>query len=220
MQTNSLLTLLAAGLLMAAPAHAQWYLGAGIGATDARLNEGAQSAQQLAANGFSGVGTSLDKRDTGGRVYGGYQIRPWLAVELGYADLGKYRIASNAVAGAAGAGTLDTDLKISGAEVSVVGRYPLNEQLSLFGRVGAFAAEAESTVASSGTIVLLQDSGVRYKKRETVATFGLGGEYRIAPKVWLRGDWSRFEKVKTFDVLGAERDTSVDLYTVGIVYKF
>ena len=207
-------------LAAAAPAQAQWYAGAGIGATDARLDEGAQSAQQLSANGFSGAQTSLDKRDTGGRIYGGYRFHPNLAVEVGYADLGRFRVQSRANSGSLGAGELVNDTKIRGADISIVGRYRLNDKFSFLGRVGAFAAETESNASSDGSIVLFRDSSARYQQHKTVATVGLGGEYQLAAKVSLRGEWSRIEKAKTRDVLGFERDTSVNLYTIGVTYRF
>lgn len=207
-------------LLNAAPAQAQWYAGAGIGATDARLEEGAQSASQLAARGFSGAVSSRDKRDTGGRLFGGYRVMPGLAIELGYTDLGKFGLSSRANSGQLGAGELTNEIKITGADLSVVGRWPINDKLSLLGRAGAFAAESESNAASAGTIVLLRDNGARYKDRETVATFGFGAEYRLAPKMSLRGEWSRYEKIKTIDVIGAQQETSVNLYTVGVTIDF
>src|SRR5947199_5705699 len=66
-------------------------------------------------------GLATDRSSTGGKVYGGYEFTPNVAVEAGYADVGK---ASSAAA----------DVKGRGVFVDAVGKVPLMDNLSAFGR--------------------------------------------------------------------------------------
>jgi OOP family OmpA-OmpF porin len=202
------------------PARAQWTLGATVGSSDVRLDEGANAAARFTAAGFTSAATATDKRDTAGRVFGGYQITPWLSVELGYADLGTYRLQTTASAGSAGVGTLTNDIAIKGAEAALVGRWMASEQFAVLARVGAFDGEAKSSVRSDGSVVLLGADTAAYRERETVAVFGLGAEYRLSKHIWLRADWSHYDKVGSIDALGTSRKSNIDLYSIGVVARF
>jgi OOP family OmpA-OmpF porin len=206
--------------LTSIPAQAQWYAGATIGSSDARLDEGANAAFRFTAAGFSSAASSTDKRDTAGRVFGGYQIKPWLGVELGYTDLGNYSLQTNASAGSAGVGSLTNEIKIKGAEAAVVGRWSASEQLAVLARVGAFDGDAKSFVQSSGSVSLLRGDTANYRERETIAVFGLGAEYRLTKRVWLRADWSHYDRINTIDALGVSRESNIDLYSIGVVARF
>lgn len=216
MQQRVLISALTLALFWAAPSHAQWYVGAGIGESAARLDAGVQSASRFTAQGFASAQTGLDKRDTAGRVYGGYQFLPHFAVEAGFADLGQFGIHTTTVGGT---GSLNNDLKVSAADLSIVGSLRRNNW-TLFGRVGGAASEVKSSVSAAGAIALFGSDSASHKKYSTKFTYGVGAEYWIAEKVSIRGEWSRYEKVKMIDAVGAERSTSVDLYTLGAVYHF
>ncbi len=221
MQKKYLLFTLVAAMFLATPVHAQWYVGAGVGQSDAKLSEGVQAASQLTAAGFSNAQTSLDKRDSAFRVYGGYKFLNYFAAELGYTDLGTFAIRSTAVSAGVGPGSLTNETRIRGDDLSVLGSWPLGNAFSVFGRVGVFAAEAETSVSTSGAIVRVgSTSTTDSKKRGTQATYGLGAVYQLTPAITVRGEWSRFEKVKTLDVLGGSSDSSINLYTLGLAYHF
>jgi OOP family OmpA-OmpF porin len=116
-------------------------------------------------------GLSTDRSSTGGKVYGGYEITPNVAVELGYADVGK---ASSAAA----------DVKGHGVFVDAVGKVPLMDNLSALGRIGAFNGHAKSNNGPS-------DSGTDVK-------VGLGLQYDLNKQASIRGEWERY-RFKAFD---------------------
>ncbi len=225
MKRTTVLSFFVAGLIVAAPAHAQWYAGASVGGTDAKLFSDAQDPGYFLARGFTNAKLQFDKRDTGYRAFAGYDLGGYdflknFAIELGHVDLGKINIRTDAMSNAGGAGSIINDTKIKGDDLSIVARHLNVGDVTIFARLGVFVSEAKSTVSSSGSVALLGNDNVSYKKHSTKATYGLGAEYPIAPKLFVRGEWSRFDKFKTADVLGAEREASINLYTLGVTYRF
>lgn len=65
-----------------------WYIGASMGQTKADVDEGAFNAVYV-AGGFTTASTTSDEKDTGWKVFGGYQLSKNWAVEGAYVDLGK-----------------------------------------------------------------------------------------------------------------------------------
>ena len=77
------------GLSAAAPSYAQWYVGGSIGKSDIKFNNAAQSDQFLDL-GFTNPSTVSNTKDTGYRLFGGYQLHKYIAVEAAYVDLGRF----------------------------------------------------------------------------------------------------------------------------------
>ena len=75
------------GLSAAAPSFAQWYVGGSIGKSDIKFNNAAQSDQFLDL-GFTNPTTVSNTKDTGYRLFGGYQLHKYITVEGAYVDLG------------------------------------------------------------------------------------------------------------------------------------
>lgn len=119
-------------------------------------------------------GLSTDRSSTGGKLYGGYGITPNIAVEAGYADLGKAESAAGSVRG-------------HGVFVDLVGTVPISESFSALGRVGAFNGRSSVSGGSS-------ESG-------TNAKLGLGLQYDINKQASVRGEWERY-KFKAFGERG------------------
>jgi OOP family OmpA-OmpF porin len=119
-------------------------------------------------------GLSTDRSATGGKLYGGYGFTPNLAVEAGYADVGKAESAAGSVRG-------------KGVFVDLVGTVPIAENFSAIGRVGAFNGRASVTGGSS--------------ESSTNAKFGLGVQYDFNKQTALRGEWERY-KFKAFGERG------------------
>jgi OOP family OmpA-OmpF porin len=132
------------------------------------------------------VNTSESSNSFG--ISGGYTINPNFAVEVGYTDLGD--VASGVI-------------KFSALEISAVGSYPINEQFSLFGKLGmANTTEKLSALSLEG--------------KRTAATYGLGGQYNVSPTIGVRLGWEHygFGDGTTFN----EGDSS--LVSLGGVFKF
>jgi OOP family OmpA-OmpF porin len=128
-------------------------------------------------------GLSTDRSSTGGKLYGGYEFTPNVAVEAGYADVGK----AKSTAG---------DVKGRGIFVDAVGKVPLTDSLSALGRVGAFNGRARTSGGSS-------QSGTNLK-------YGLGLQFDLNKQAAIRGEWERY-RFKAFDTKADADMVSVGL---------
>lgn len=95
-------------------------------------------------------------------VFGGYSFNPNVAVELGYTDMG------TAAAGL---------IKFTSWDVSAVGTFPINEQFSIYGKLG-MASTKEEALGLSGT--------------RSAATYGLGGLFNATPNIGVRLGWEHY----------------------------
>ncbi|NOX91657.1 MAG: outer membrane beta-barrel protein [Gammaproteobacteria bacterium] len=105
----------------------------------------------------------------GWKIFGGYELNEILAVEGGYVSFGEMDGPTEFGA--------TTVFEVTGFEVAAVGNYPINSQLSVFGKVGLLAWDAELSNPNIGSI---SDTG-------TDVFFGLGGQYEISGNLAVRG---------------------------------
>lgn len=170
------------------------YGGASVGqATDSTCNAVSDQANALLGN--------VDcPSPTAWKVFAGYNVAPNVAVEGSYVDFGKADsdftirggIPGNAVANPASVQT-----KASGFGVSGVANAPLNEQMSLFGKAGIIAWEAEDNV----TVKNVTLPGTTYKQEVTTKSktdgvdlsLGAGAAYKINDNWGVRGEVEHFE---------------------------
>ena len=192
-------TIYAAALLVAAwvsgAAHAQgwmrssqelgFYAGAGIGRAD--VDDFCSDARTL------GLG-SCDDKDQTWKLFAGYRFHPNVAVELGYADLGKFR-ASGTLAGLATTARAD----VKAFELLAVAMFPVWRGLSLYGKAGVARWDIEAR--ATGALVGNDDKGTDF-------TFGFGAQYDFTPNIGARLEWQRY--------------TDIDVNTIGVslLYMF
>lgn len=167
------------------------YLGAGVGASESDIDTG-------------GLTGSVDKSDTGWKVFGGYQFSRNFAVEAGYYDLGKVTF-NGTVGGTAVSGNFDS----TAVGLSLVGILPVFDSFSLLGRVGVAYSEQDGSLTVGAATASAKDD-------LTKLTYGLGLRYDFGRNVMVRAQWERF-RVGGSNV-GGEED--VDLYTVDLGYRF
>ena len=200
----------AASALTAQAALAQdsaWYSGANVGRTSATVDN-ARITRGLASAGLATTSISDRDRDTGFKIYGGYQLSPNFALEGGYFDLGKFGFTANTNP----AGTLNGDIRLRGLNVDVVGTLPLSERFSLLGRVGANYAQTRGTFSGTGAIGLTNPNP---SKRDTNYKIGVGLQYAFTESLSMRGELERY---RINDAVGNKGH--VDMVSVGLVYKF
>jgi OOP family OmpA-OmpF porin len=149
-------TLIVASALIGIGAQAQslsgLYVGGSLG--DARMS------------GSNIGGLNYDKSEIGGKVHLGYSFTPNIALELGYANLGKHD-------GSIG------NVKEDGYFLDAVGTYPLFNNFSAIGRVGVFNGKVDSSTYGSD--------------RATNVKFGAGVQYTVTQNIAIRGEWERYK---------------------------
>src|SRR5262249_53879477 len=142
-------------------------------------------------------GLDCDKNDTSFRGFVGYQFTKNIAVEGGYADLGKLKVSGFGISG---------DVAATAWDLSGVFSWPI-EQFGVFGRVGIANTEAKPGGAFSG-------AGSQSK---TDLTYGLGGSYDFNKNLGLRLEWQRY-KADSGSSLGGEGD--IDNFSLGVLWRF
>ncbi len=156
-----------------------------------------QSTAKDACNDLAGTGISCDDSDTAFKIFGGYQINRNFAAELGYADLGK------AKAEALG---LTEEVKSTAWDLSLIGSYPINEQFSVFGRLGFYMADVKDDT----------NFGFSASNSNSDLTYGLGARYEVTQNLGLRAEWQRYSQVGGGDI----GKSDIDVLGVTALWKF
>ena len=208
------LSLAGIGTLMAvsaAPAAAQegsyYYGGLSVGRSQARIDEERINASLLAA-GLTTTGMSRDERDTGFKLFGGYQFNRNFAVEAGYFNLGKFGFTSTTTP----AGTLNGEIRLQGLNLDLVGTLPLTENLSAIGRIGAQAANARDRFSGTGAVAVLNANP---RKTEVNYKFGAGLQYAFNPSLLMRAEAERY---RVNDAVG--NHGGVNLFSISLIIPF
>lgn len=199
-----------AGLALATGARAAddtgWYGSLNLGRSHLGLSgndlDGRNAAQGVTSS------TTLDSRDSAWSLNAGYRFNRNFALEAGYVDLGSYRFTGNTSAPAAG--SLDGRYKAHGYSLVAVGIVPLQSGFSLYGKAGLFLARTELSASSSATALGGADSS------RGTGTIGAGLSYDFTRNVFGRAEWNRYARIGDDNTGRA----SVDLYTVGVGYRF
>lgn len=125
----------------------------------------------------AGPGVSADDSDVGFKVYGGYDVAPNIAVEVGYATFGKAK-------GTVGA--LSEEIKVSAFSVVGAFRFPIAADFTGVARLGLASVSGKYS----------NNFGTKSTSKSAVKLYsGLGLEYDIAKDVKLVG---------AFDLTSAE----------------
>ena len=127
-----------------------------------------------------GAGVSKDDSDVGFKVYGGYEVAPNIAVEVGYATFGKAK-------GTLGA--LNEEIKASAFSVVGAFRFPIAAEFTGVGRLGLASVSGKYSTNTPG---------VKNTSKSAIKLYsGLGLEYDIAKDIKLVG---------AFDLTSAEAE--------------
>lgn len=162
------------------------YVGAGVASAD----------HDFKLSGATNVDTEGYKAS--GKLFGGYEFNQTWGVEAGYTDFRKsdlnYAIGSMNLRG-------ETD----GHAVYLAAKatLPVNEQFSLYGKLGAARTKSELTLVNAA----------QTSRSKTEAYGALGAQYKLNENVSLIGEYERYGKSKDF---GAK----ADVLTIGAKYSF
>ena len=187
-------------------ANSAWSVGAGVGQSRANIDD-ARLSRSLIADGATLSSFSTDERGRGFKLFVGKQLTPYFAIEGGYFDLGKFSF--NATT--SGNGVLDGEIGLRGANLDLVGQWPLSQRFSLLGKIGANYAKASTHFTGNRLAAV---SNPNPSERKIGAKAGLGLEYKFSEALAMRAEVERY---RVNDAVGNRGD--VDLASVSLVYK-
>lgn len=209
-KASGMLGLISLAAITSSVTHADdagWYLGANIGQSTADIDND-RITGNLLDGGFSEIMIDNDDRDTGYKLFGGYQLNRNFALEGGYFDLGEFSYTATTMP----VGTLDGHMKLRGINLDLLGFIPFSEKFSAFGRVGANYAEAKDHFSGTGAVNVLSP---RADERDTNLKLGAGVQYAFTDALAMRIEAERY---RINDAVGNKGD--IDLVSVGLVYRF
>jgi OOP family OmpA-OmpF porin len=166
-----------------AEGNSEIYVGAGIGVS--KMN-----VQGTSGNTVSYTGSSL-------QLLVGRQINQKVAVEVEYVDLGKLDLSN-------------VSITSTGIGVSGIGIMPLQNDFSLYGKVGLASVTTTST-AKPGWVLLVPASESR-----AGVSLGVGAQYDSSPKTTLRLSIDSYP----YSALGGALAGRVAMYSVAGIFKF
>jgi OOP family OmpA-OmpF porin len=152
------------------------------------------------------ISASLDDSDTSFSLSLGYKINPNFAIEGGYIDLGELTVNATSTGGFFYApGPVTVKVEADGLFFDAKGILPINEQFSLYGKLGLLMWDEKGTLSDVTGSISADDDG-------TDVFFGVGASFNISEKISLNADFSRYAV--------DEDSTDVDVLSVGIQFGF
>lgn len=140
---------LASGPIAAMAADSGWYVGAALGQSKVDVSAG-ELKSALVAAGATNVVATVDNTDTGGKLFGGYQLNNNIGFEAAYVNLGS--ISSYATYTTLPGSPRRTSADANGFLFSVVGSLPVSETFAVFGKIGAFVWNVDASATSLGPV--------------------------------------------------------------------
>jgi len=160
-----------------------FYIGVSGGGTEADVSEADKAALAF-------VGVSVDEEDTGFKVFAGYRVDKYFALEAFYTDLGEVALTD-------GVDSLWIESDTFG--LSALGIIPVTENFELFGKVGFHGWDADF---SSTNGFSASDDGAN-------ETYGIGATYSM-DQISFRAELERY------NLDGQD----VDMLSAGVVFNF
>jgi len=187
-----------------------YYFGLGAGQTRGDVEERGLTNRVSTPppGGYTNYSLVTDRRDTGYKVFMGYQLNRYFGFELGYFNLGKQgtQVTTTPL------GTLTAELRGQGANLDVVGTLPLTTNLSALGRVGAAYTRTRTRFTGTGAVVV---NNPNPSDRRSDMKVGVGLQYAFSPGFMMRAEGERY---RLSDATGGR--ANVNLYSVSLVFPF
>ena len=181
--------LLLGGCLVVTQPMAQPFVGASIGQSD--IDD--EVTAGLITSG------SVDSKDTAWKIFGGYMFNRHFGVEAAYVDLGSVSYSGNFGGVPVTGGNVD----VSGINIAALGSFPINEQFSIFGKLGLFLWDVEASDTTGGVPFSASDDG-------SDISFGIGVAYNFTRNLGVRAE---FEIFKT-------DEADAQLISIGVQWRF
>jgi len=203
------------------------YLGVSGGSSTAKFDAADYSLGIVPLGPVSG---SQNHRSAMGKIFVGYDFAPGWAIEGGYANLGKPAFNYSFIGTSAGF-TGQAEDKADAWFIAGKATLPVNQQFSLFGKLGAgwnrlksnqngefLATRVDNTGGSTLTSQFFFNLPGNRSKSTTGVLYGIGAEYNFDKQTSVRIEYENFGKFgETNSQTGR---ATIDAWSVGVAYKF
>jgi OOP family OmpA-OmpF porin len=188
--------------------------------------EGAAASLPIASE----VGESFSSLDDSSDVWGadvGYRFNKWVALEVGYINLGEAFYDAESSINEAGVPTnvligIDDHVRYSshGPRISVLGMFAIGERFDIHARGGLYRADTrirEKAIATD-PVTLEQEQFFHAEEKASSNDFfvGAGATWNINSNISIRAEYQKFLDVGDEDH-GGESD--VDVFTFGVLFR-
>jgi len=184
-----------------------WYLGGSIGQSQLKFDDAS-----LQVAGATSSSVSKDETDTAWKLFAGYRLGKYVAVEGGWTDLGKFSATTTVTAPATGSSTIT--FKSSGPHLEAVGILPLGD-FSLFGKAGLMYTMTKASGSATGAVAFSGNPNQDHSEFNFKAGIGAGYDFT-------RNFGVRVEAEQVFGVGDKDKtgEGDIRLFTVGAVFRF
>jgi opacity protein-like surface antigen len=138
-------------------------------AQDRDIYVGVSAGSSHFTNACDNIASTCDNNDVAGRIYIGREFAKHLSGEIAYMHFGK--------AEASGIG----EIRARAVDASLLAMYPVDDGLSIFGRLGVYRVSIEAEVF-----------GTFESSRNSAWTYGIGAQYNVARALALRAEFQRY----------------------------
>jgi OmpA-OmpF porin, OOP family len=206
-----------------ADAERGFYLNASFGQAQYDISQ--QDLDDVALLAFESAGVTVldadstfDDEGSPWSIGGGYRFSRYLAVEVGYLDLGsaEYRAAGTVFVPGVGVvdSTLGLDISAKGPTLAALVTAPLGEKFDVHGRLGMFFAD---TTFELGIGLDTFDESDEFSANSEDFFAGVGAAYHFTPNFAASIDFSLFKDVGDDEETG---EGDIDSLTLGLQYTF
>ncbi|MBU2712625.1 outer membrane beta-barrel protein [Zooshikella harenae] len=184
-----------------------FYLGLGLGSAD--YNDAYDNLKDE-YDGFMSGTTSYTTRDMAWKVFGGYRVNKYFALEANYTSLGN---PDADFTNTSGTYRDEIENEIKGYGIKAVGLYPINNNFEVLASVGTFKWKVEEDEENN------RFGPSSETEKGTSLTYGLGANYYLTDNISVGLNWERINDVGDKDNLFfGEND--IDTYTISAQYNF
>jgi hypothetical protein len=163
--------------------------------------------------------TNVSSNNLAGRIFGGYQLTPYVALEMGFTKFSNAVVTTSAFGPVIIGNSLTANGPVSAYAVDLIGKVmlPMGRQgIYIFGTLGGAYLNEKQTVTVANTFPDLSVATTSYNTTtaKILPTFGAGFAYVFYPAVTGELTWSHIQNV------GVQNLTNTDFWGIALTYHY
>lgn len=200
---------------LAQPAQRGWYVGGSLGSATARFDTELTHIDAAVTSSMSS-----DDKSGYGKIYAGFQLEPWFAVEAGLINLGAYNTTRNISAPASG--SVRAEVESAGLHLDAVIMARTQTAFTPFGKIGLVLARTRIEYTTTGGVTLPPGRDAVHEQRDSFLKLAAGIDYAFNRNFLGRIELERMGSRRSSRASGEDVDAyrSLDTVSIGLIYRF